>query len=95
MQRNQPKPHLLRLFQSGNPIGATVHCFYNPDDPRQVIAQKTSVKSYNKLVFTSMAWPLGIVVSGMVVVVTAGCVVSALRSRKGYEKIADFNTRLV
>ncbi|KAK2567563.1 Calcium-activated potassium channel subunit beta-3 [Acropora cervicornis] len=95
MQRNQPKPHLLRLFQSGNPIGATVHCFYNPEDPRQVIAQKTSVKSYNKLVLKSMAWPLGIVVSGMVVVVTAGCVVSALRSRKGYEKIADFNTRLV
>lgn len=95
MQKDQPRPHLLRSFQSGNPIGAPLRCFYNPKDPHEIINQKTSQESYNKHVITSMAWPLGIVVFGIVVVVTAGCFLSAFRSRNGYERIAHENAGLV
>ena len=91
MDQNEAKPYLLQSFQSGNPIGARIQCYYNPKDPNEIVRHKSSKEDYNKLVLNSMAWSLGIVVLGIVVIVTAGCVVSCMRSREGYERIADQN----
>ena len=91
MKKTEAKPHLLTSFQSGNPIGTPLQCYYNPKDPDQIVRQKASKESYNKLVLTTMAWPLGIVVLGIVVVVSAGCFATFRRGRNGYERIADEN----
>ena len=89
MKKTEAKPHLLQSFQSGNPIGTPLLCYYNPKDPDQIVRQKASKESYNKLVLTHMAWPLGIVVLGILLVLLAGCFVSSWRSRNGYERITD------
>lgn len=94
MNQNEAKPHLLQSFQRGNPIGAPILCYYDPKDPNQIVRHKTSKEDYNKLVLTSMAWSLSIVVLGIVIIVTAGCVVSYSRSREGYERIADQNSNV-
>jgi len=89
MDKTKTKPHLLQSFQRGNPIGSPLQCYYNPKDPDQIVRQKTSKESYNKLVLNTMAWPLGIIVLGIVVIVTAGCLVSNVRRRGGYERIDE------
>ena len=93
MDKTEATPHLLQSFQSGNPIGSPLQCYYNPKDPDQIVRQKASEESCNKLVLTNMAWPLGIVVLGIVVIVTAGCLVSYKRRRNGYERMDENSIR--
>lgn len=91
MDKPRAKPHLLQLFQNGNHIGTSVECYYNPKDPDQVILEKASQESYNKMVLDKVVWPLALVILGVVVIATAGCYFSS-RSRYTYERIEGIST---
>lgn len=79
---------LLALFQSqnSNPIGSSLHCFYNAKDPDQVVRQKASKESYNKMVLNNVMWPLGVILLAVVITVVAACFFSA-RREVGYERL--------
>ena len=85
--------HLLQSFQSqnGNPTGSSLECYYNPKDPNQIVQQKASKESYNKVVLNNVVWPLAIMMLGVVVIATVGCYFFS-RSSNSYERLQGIST---
>lgn len=80
------KHPLKKLFHSGNPVGSNLHCFYNPSDPEQIVSQKASKESYNKMVLSNVVWPLAVILLAVIITAGAACFL-ATRPQAGYEKL--------
>lgn len=91
--KTEDNSNLLQSFQKGNPIGSSLQCFYNPKDPDQVVRQKASKESYNKMVLNNVVWPLGVILLAVVITVVAACFFSA-RRQNGYERFEGATTSL-
>lgn len=77
---------LEKLFHTGNPVGSKLHCFYNPNDPEQIVNQKDSKESYNKMVLNNVVWPLAVILLAVIIIAGAACFL-ATRPQAGYEKL--------
>ncbi|KAL9952302.1 hypothetical protein ACROYT_G039538 [Oculina patagonica] len=91
--KTEENSKLLQSFQKGNPIGSPLQCFYNPKDPDQVVRQKASKESYNKMVLNNVVWPLGVILLAVVITVVAACFFST-RRQNGYERLEGSTTSL-
>lgn len=88
-EKQEAEHKLLKSAQCGNPTGESLTCYYNPKDPDEIVHQKASTGSYNRLVLQNMAWATGIVVLGLAVVIAAGCFISSYHRRYSYHRIDD------
>lgn len=88
-EKQEAEHKLLKSAECGNPTRESLTCYYNPKDPDEILHQKASTESYNRLVLQNMAWATGIVVLGLAVVIATGCFISSYHRRYSYQRIDD------